>query len=258
MPHPSNNAVRPNAGVAHANNNTMKPPHVANNARANAGNVRANATNANAGSASGVSRSVGATGGLGVAATGSLAASATRPHSYTYGSGTNARNYHAYGYGHGYRNRSSGRGYGRSQGNNRAIVSRLRSVHSSLARLDHDYRGHRVKAMHSIAMAVRQLSHRSTSLGGNGNGVANRANMNNNNGRGLMVARNGANGGARQGQGQRMPQAQSDARMSQALRTTQGIHMQMANQGSNSSGHYGARTHVARAVRELHTALAVR
>ena len=58
--------------------------------------------------------------------------------------------------------------YGRSQGNNRAIVSRLRSVHSSLARLDHDYNGHRVRAMHSISMAIRQLSHRSMVYSGVG------------------------------------------------------------------------------------------
>ena len=56
----------------------------------------------------------------------------------------------------------------RSQGNNRAIVSRLRSVHASLARVDHDYQGHRVRAMHAISMAIRQLSHRSMVYSGAG------------------------------------------------------------------------------------------
>ena len=92
------------------------------------------------------------------------------PNTYTYGYGNGARNYRAYGYGNGYRNRSygGGYGYGRSQGNNRAVVARLRSVHSSLARIDHDYQGHRVRAMHAISMAIRQLSHRSMGYSGMG------------------------------------------------------------------------------------------
>ena len=35
--------------------------------------------------------------------------------------------------------------------------------HSGLAQIDHDYRGHRVKAMHEISMAIRRLSHRTGS-----------------------------------------------------------------------------------------------
>ena len=87
-------------------------------------------------------------------------ANGVSPNTYTYGYGNGARRYQAYGYGNGYRNRryGSGYGYGRSQGNNRAVVSRLRSVHASLARIDHDYQGHRVRAMHAISMAIRQLS----------------------------------------------------------------------------------------------------
>ena len=100
-----------------------------------------------------------------------LATSNSRsPNTYTYGYGNGAHRYRAYGYGNGYRNRSYGNnyGYGRSQGNNRAAVARLRSVHSSLARIDHDYQGHRVRAMHAISMAIRQLSHRSMGTGGMG------------------------------------------------------------------------------------------
>ena len=78
--------------------------------------------------------------------------------------------YRAYGYGSGYRNRYYGRryGYGRSQGYNRAIVARLRSVQMQLARIDHDYQGHRVRAMHQVSMAIRQLSHRSMIYSGVG------------------------------------------------------------------------------------------
>jgi hypothetical protein len=174
--------------------------------------------------------------------------------SYAYGTGNRARQYHAYGYGHGYRNRSGGAGYGRSQGASRAIVSRLRSVHSTLARLDHHYQGHRVKAMHSISMAIRQLSHRSMVY--NGSGVSSVG----------TTGRNGALGnGNRNGIGNNgnrrttlLTRAQSDSRMSHALRTTQGIHRQLSNQGQFSQGHSRARTHVAHAIREMNTALTIR
>ncbi len=177
---------------------------------------------------------------------------ATNPYSYTYGSGSRARGYRAYGYGRGYRNRYNGgrSGYGRSQGNNRAIVSRLRSVHASLARVDHDYRGHRVRAMHAISMAVRQLSHRSMVYQGTGFASG----MNNGRGQGMRQRGLGAGGRRRQP----MTQAQSDARMGQSLRTLQGVNMQLSSQGTNSSGHARARGHIQGAIRELNTALAIR
>lgn len=167
----------------------------------------------------------------------------TNPYAYTYGAGAGARRYRAYGYGHGYRNRYYGGryGYGRSQGNGRAIVSRLRAVHAGLARLDHDYQGHRARAMHAVSMAIRQLSHRSMVYRGTGFASAR--------------AGNRAPGGRR---GRPMSQAQSDARMGQALRTLQGVAMQLAGQGTNTSGHARARGHVQSAIRELNIALAIR
>jgi hypothetical protein len=180
--------------------------------------------------------------------------SAVSPNSYTYGIGNRARQYHAYGYGHGYRNRLSGAGYGRSQGASRAIVSRLRSVHGTLARLDHDYRGHRVRAMHAISMAIRQLSHRSMVYSGSGFSSFGTAGRN-----GALAFANGnrigINGNRRT---THLTQAQSDSRMSHALRTTQGIHRQLSYQGQYSPGHSRARAHVAQAIREMNTALMIR
>ncbi len=111
--------------------------------------------------------------------------------------------------------------------------------------------------MHSISMAIRQLSHRSmvysgvgfngnnnNALGMRGNGNANGNGNNNLNG----------NGGRNR---QRMTQAQSNARMGQALRTLQGIQMQLSYQGS-TTGHARARGHVQRATQELNTALTIR
>jgi hypothetical protein len=185
--------------------------------------------------------------------------SSSSPYSYTYGTGANARHYRAYGYGHGYRNRSYGRnyGYGRSQSNNRAVVSRLRSTHRALARIDTDYRGHRVRAMHSISMAIRQLSHRSMVYGNAG--FANGLNNNRiNNNLALGRRQNGRNGNAAGRRNQRMPQGQSDAIMSQALRNLQGVNMQLSSQTTNTSGHARARGHVQHAMRELNTALSIR
>jgi hypothetical protein len=179
---------------------------------------------------------------------------ATNPSSntYTYGQGTGARRYRAYGYGRGYRNRSyaRGNGYGRSQGQNRAIVARLRSVHASLARIDREYQGHRARAMHAISMAIRQLSHQSMVYRGQGFAPGM------NNGQAMAMRRGGVGAGARRAQP--LTQAQSDARMSQALRSLQGIGMQLSNQGYHTAGHARARGHVQRAVRELNTALSVR
>ena len=170
----------------------------------------------------------------------------------TSGSGTGARPYRAYGSGSGHRNRYSGRrsGYGRSQGSNRAIVARLRSVHASLARIDRDYQGHRLRAMHGIAMAIRQLTHRS--MVDRGVGFA----PGGNNGPAMGMRRSVLGPGARRTQV--LTQAQSDARMSQALRTLQGINMQLSSQGYSTTGHARARGHVKRAVHELNTALSIR
>jgi hypothetical protein len=186
--------------------------------------------------------------------------SSTSPNAYTYGTGASARRYRAYGYGRGYRNGYNGRryGYGRSQGNNRAVIARLRSAHSTLARIDHDYNGHRVRAMHQISMAIRSLSHRSMVYGNAGfnNGVNNALMMGRRNGGVARQAgfRRNANGNANQ----RMPQAMSDARMGQALRTLQGAQMQLSSQATSNGGHARARGHVQYAMHELNTALAVR
>ena len=244
MPHA---AAPARSNQAARGKNTTAQPRVA--------NARTNANQAHANNAAGIARS-GATGGTNL--------NSLMAHSYTYGTGNRARQYHAYGYGHGYRNRSSGFGYGRSQGNSRAVVSRLRSVHSTLARLDHEYRGHRVQAMHAISMAIRQLSHRSmvyngtgfASVGANGqNGAAGRvgalANANGN------VNRN-VNGNNANRRTTHLTQAQSDGRMGHALRTTQGIHRQLSNQGRNTNGYSRARGHVAHAIREMNTALTIR
>ena len=238
-------------GASHA---TASATHRA--ATANAGLATAGV--ANRSTTTGANQAVAhraATGNVNPAATSAVIApraATTNPYAYTYGSGSGARHYRAYGYGRGHRNRyyGGGYGYGRSQGNNRAIVSRLRSVHASLARIDHDYQGHRIRAMHSISMAIRQLSHRSMVYGGSGFASGMGGNR-------LMGNRQGGLGaGGRRGQP--LSQAQSDARMGQSLRILQGVNMQLSSQGANTSGHARARGHIQGAIRELNVALSIR
>lgn len=227
--------LTPSAGTKRANVNGFSPGM---NVATAGGTTR---TNAN-----GFSPSTNLTG---AASTTPANSTGLSPNTFTYGYGSGARPYRAYGYGNGYRNRGyrGGYGYGRSQGNNRAVIARLRSVHASLARIDHDYQGHRVRAMHAISMAIRQLSHRSMVY----SGVGFSGGMNN----GLAMGRRQGGAGARRGQP--MSQAQSDARMSQDLRILQGINMQLSAQG-NTSGHARASGHVQRAIHELNIALSIR
>jgi hypothetical protein len=109
--------------------------------------------------------------------------------------------------------------------------------------------------MHQISMAIRQLSHRS--MVNRGSGFA--AGMNNGLAMGMGMGMRGGAAGLRNGRGQgmNMNQAQSDAVMSRALRTLQGIGMQLSAQGVNM-GHARASGHVQMAIRELNTALSIR
>jgi hypothetical protein len=201
------------------------------------------------GAATATNRIAGSTSGNAASVARNVATS--RP-AYIYGYGNGARSYRAYGFGNGYRNRYYGRryGYGRSQGYNRAVVGRLQSVYYNLARINRDYNGHRVRAMHAVAMAVRQLTHRSMVYRGVGfvPGL--------NNGMRMGLGRGGF--GAGMGRGMVMNQAQSDMRMAQSLRTLQGIRMQLASQSFGNVTHAWALGHVHRAMFELHTALSIR
>ena len=261
---------RSNNGQMHSNNAQTRSNNAqtrSSNAQARSSNAQTRSSNAqtrasNAAATTGTTSTTTGT-GTGLNTTGTTRNSSS-PFSYTYGSGANTRHYRAYGYGQGYRNRYNGNrsAYGRSQGNNRAIVARLRSAHSSLARINHDYNGHRSRSMHQISMAIRQLSHRSMVYGNGGfaNGVNNGMNngLNNRMNNGMAVGRRQGAGGAAGRRNQRMPQGQSDARMSQALRTLQGVNMQLSSQGTNTSGHARARGHVQHAMHEINTALTIR
>jgi hypothetical protein len=267
----NNGQAHANAAVAHNNRSSARTAGTTSRGNRNQAQNLASSTGATTGGTNptGVNRATRAA----VQSQGTLSSSSS-PYRYTYGTGSGAHAYRAYGYGRGYRNRyyGTGYGYGRSQALNRAIVARLRSVHASLARLDHNYQGHRVQAMRNIQMAIRQLSHRSMMYNngalasgmnnglGVGQGMGNVRRMGNIQG----VANNqgvrqiGLGGGVGVGGRQPMTQAQSDARMCQALRSLQGISMQLGNQGTNAMGHAGALGHVHQAMHHLNVALSIR
>lgn len=154
---------------------------------------------------------------------------------------------YAYGARHGYR-RGGYRGRYSSSNRNamlhrytRAIVAQLRSTHARLARLDRDYQGHRVRALHAISMAIRQLGHRS--------------------GRSLRSGRAGGLMGFRNAGRARgkvpMSQAASDAHMRTAMHSLHGVAVHLSNlRGSRS--HARAFGSVQRGIRELAIALRVR
>ena len=109
-----------------------------------------------------------------------------------------------------------------------------------LARLDHDYQGHRVRAMHAINTAVRSISH--TSIANtNGRGLTGLAS-----GNGQAIARN-----------QPKTQAKSDAQVRRAAQALRSVNLQLTNGGTMPSQSRASGS-VRLAIRELTVALRVR
>jgi hypothetical protein len=135
------------------------------------------------------------------------------------------------------------------------VIGRLRSAHANLARINHDYAGHRVRAMHNISMAIRQLSHRSMMY----QGVGYSPRVNNL----AMQTGSGRRVGAGIG-GMRMPQAMSDARMRHSLYLIQGAGQMLAQGGGANvntgynSGRARAMGYVQMAAQHIHTGLTIR
>jgi hypothetical protein len=139
---------------------------------------------------------------------------------------------------------------------NQMVIARLRTAHANLARINHDYAGNRVRAMHNIGMAIRQLSHRSMMY--QGVGYAPRVNN--------LAMQTGA--GRRIGTGtggMRMPQAMSDARMRHSLYLVQGAGQMLAQSGGGmnynngyNAGRARALGYVQMAAHHIHMGLMIR
>jgi len=137
---------------------------------------------------------------------------------------------------------------GRSNGQNNGQL--LSALHSTMARLnqaDHDYQGHRARAVHELGQAIHTLQPPSRMTGMANPGPA------------RLAGGNGNRAGVGKGQGQRMPQAQSDQHLQAARQTLMTIQTRMSAGGMGASAaHQRVGGHVQRAVQELNTALAIR
>jgi hypothetical protein len=146
-----------------------------------------------------------------------------------------------YGYGHGY-------GYGNRntmarQQNNSHVIAALHTALNSLNQADHDYQGHRVRAIHHVGAAIHSLQP--------GAGSGNPANA------ALALNGNGNLNAAGAGQNNRMPQATSDAHLRKALQSLSSVHNHLTGNGSTQH-HARARNSVQMAMQELNLALNIR
>jgi hypothetical protein len=126
------------------------------------------------------------------------------------------------------------------------VTQELHAIKHSLEQADHDYQGHRAKAVQLIGTAIHALHHgqHHTAQAGHGN------NQNNNN-KGQQQNRGQANNN-----GNRLPQAQSDAILKSAATSLQGVAQQL--NGTPNPGAAKALVAVGQAVQELQTALAIK
>ena len=171
---------------------------------------------------------------------------------------------------------SYGRGYNRNamaNQNNGQIISQLHATMRLLAQADHDYQGHRARAIHDVGTAIRDLEpatarrnqpnpamayltagngNGNRNGNGNGNGNGNRNGNGNSSGNG-----NGNGAGAGAGQKNRMSQAASDANLQNALQSLSTIQAELANFGSTPN-HVRANASIQRAIQELNVALNIR
>jgi hypothetical protein len=102
------------------------------------------------------------------------------------------------------------------------LVLQLNNAYSTLANADHDYQGHRVRAMNHIHGALRNLGMSATTL--NEMGIGQNAGV------GLAGAASNAGGAGR------LPQAQSDSALRQAIGYLRNAQMHVNNGGLGGAG----------------------
>ena len=128
------------------------------------------------------------------------------------------------------------------------IAMELRGTRHLLQQGDHDYKGHRARAVAAIDVALRSMGQHVGNNGGGFNG--------NGNGAGRMAGGANRANGVGGNNAMREPQAKSDAQLRLALRRLSTIHSQMGSMTNGQQGQAGLA--VQRAMHELNTALAIR
>jgi hypothetical protein len=125
------------------------------------------------------------------------------------------------------------------------IAMELRGTKLILERADHDYKGHRARAVAAIDVALRSMGQH-VGNNGAGNGMSN----------GAGAGRRAGGGNRVNGNAMREPQAKSDAQLRTALHRLSTIHSQLGSMPNGRHAQTGAA--VQRAMHELNTALAIR
>ncbi len=145
------------------------------------------------------------------------------------------------GYARGYNNYN--RGYNRNamaNQNNGQVISNLNSAMATLAKADHDYQGHRVRAMNHIGTAIRHLEPAAVR-------------RNTPNPASTYKAASNGNGAGKNAK----PQAVSDQHLHTALQSLNGIGTHLTTYGTTQN-HARALGSVRNAIQELNTALNIR
>jgi hypothetical protein len=166
-------------------------------------------------------------------------------------------------------NRMLMRGYGANSamnGMNGPILNQLRTAYTTLANANHDYQGHRARAMHYVGSAIHSITPSTLR--------SNQANLNGNLGQGNLTGNVGGNlngknltatalntpkGNAGNGNvnANVVPQTTSDAHLRTALQTLNTVQTQLANTGA-ARHHARTRISVQHAIQEINTALSIR
>jgi hypothetical protein len=129
------------------------------------------------------------------------------------------------------------------------VIAELKSARALLEKANHDYQGHRAKAVHEITHAIHLLEHgkhhpNPQAATGNGNGNK-------------PVAAGGKKGkkGAGNANKPNEPQGESDAQLKHAIEILHKVEEQL--QGGQAQHHHHASEAIHKAIHELHTALKV-
>jgi hypothetical protein len=114
-------------------------------------------------------------------------------------------------------------------GPDQQIVTELRNIRHLLEKADHDYKGHRAKAVEEIGGAIHALEHGKGAKGKNEKGAA--------------------------GKGSKEPQAESDKQLREALKGLEGVHRQLERGQGEHHKHAAMLVH--KAIEQLRVALKV-
>jgi hypothetical protein len=163
--------------------------------------------------------------------------------------------------------KSAGQSQNATQGNQANAHDTIATLHIAKQLLEganHDYNGHRARAMHEIHEAIQELGHhnqnQSSQAGNGGQGSGQTLGMKHSTSSGGHSAHAGGHSSLRQGHsnqnsqgtGSQLSQAESDAQLGAAHQ------LLVAVQGQMAGKHAGAAAHVQVAVQEVQAALQVK